>query len=614
MRTFGILALAASLAATSAQVYQGFNYGSVFTNNAPITEGEYERLFNTAKQLTGTSGAFTSARLFTTIQAGTPNSPTEAIAAADATQTKLLLGLFLSATDEQFNNELTALRSAITQYGQRLVNLVIGISVGSEDLYRISPTGILNKSNPGEGPDAVVRRINAVKQALAGTVLSGTPVGHVDTWTAYVNSSNAAVIAASDFVGVDAYPYFQNTQANSIENGESLFFDAYDATVAVAQGKPVWITETGWPVSGPTENQAVPSTQNAQTYWDRVGCRVFGQVNTFWYTLQDAFPNTPSPSFGVVGSTLSNTPLYDLSCPQDPSSSSSAGSSTSSSEAVSSATGASNTPPDRETSATPAPEGSGSNGGSSGSTPAPEGSGSNGGSSGSTPVENTVPPTVKTVMTYVTVTTCPVTVTSGSETKTSMTISTVSVTSTHGNTLLTVATPPSAPSPLSTPGTCPASLAGDFEFPHLIVPVDKNQPNAALGTSFNGLVTPTVSSLFNFDLPASLEGRTCSLIFLFPTRDQLQTSNYTLSGAGGLNIERLVGPADSATTFNNQPKVNVTVGTVPDLQAGNKYVIGSGGCFAGERIGYKISATGSLDLDYFQDFNPEPIGLYVSVC
>ncbi|KAL8857601.1 MAG: hypothetical protein Q9198_010717, partial [Flavoplaca austrocitrina] len=247
MRTYGILALAASLVTASAQALQGFNYGSVFTNNAPITGGEYERLFNTAKQLAGTSGAFTSARLFTTIQAGTPNLPTEAIAAADATQTKLLLGIFLSSTEEQFQNELTALRSAIAQYGQRLVDLVIGISVGSEDLYRISPTGILNRSNPGEGPDAVVRRINAVRQALAGTILSGAPIGHVDTWTAYVNSSNAAVISACDFIGVDAYPYFQNTQANSIENGDSLFFAAYDATVAVSQGKPVWITETGWP-------------------------------------------------------------------------------------------------------------------------------------------------------------------------------------------------------------------------------------------------------------------------------------------------------------------------------------------------------------------------------
>lgn len=59
--------LTGALSVAYAQVYQGFNYGSVFTNNAPITQQDYENEFNTAKQLQGTSG-FTSARIFTMIQ------------------------------------------------------------------------------------------------------------------------------------------------------------------------------------------------------------------------------------------------------------------------------------------------------------------------------------------------------------------------------------------------------------------------------------------------------------------------------------------------------------------------------------------------------------------
>lgn len=38
---------------------------------------------------------------------------------------------------------------------------------------------------------------------------------------------------------------------------------------------------------GPTSGQAVPSTANAQTYWDQVGCKLFGTTNTYWYTLND---------------------------------------------------------------------------------------------------------------------------------------------------------------------------------------------------------------------------------------------------------------------------------------------------------------------------------------
>ncbi|KAL8685169.1 MAG: hypothetical protein Q9218_007933, partial [Villophora microphyllina] len=591
---------------------------------------------------------------------GTTNSPTEAIPAATVTNTHLLLGLFLSSTDEAFNNELTALRSAIAQYGQALVDLVIGISVGSEDLYRISPIGIENKSNPGEEPDAVVRRINAVKAALAGTVLSGKPVGHVDTWTAYVNASNSAVIEACDFIGTDAYPYFQNTMPNSIENGASLFFDAYNATVAVAQGKPVWITETGWPVSGPTENQAVASVANAKTYWDQVGCRVFGQITTFWYTLQDSYPTTPSPSFGVVGTTLSTTPLYDLSCAAS-STSSKTTSSTSPAAAISSravvaatestdgqapvanpgspaneANGASGTTSSGSSgsgssgsgstgsgstgsgSSGSGSSGSGSSGsGSSGS--GPTGSGSTGSSSGA-PVQSVPASPVastKTILTYTTLTTCPVTYTSGAQTLTSFTTSAVAVTSTHGATFVTVTTPAGSVSGSETAPTasaCPAALSGAFEFPHLIIPVDKSHPDTAAGTSFNGIVSPTVSSIFEFDYPTSTEGRTCSLVFLFPTRDSLQTSNYTLSGTGGLSFTRLVGPATASTTFNNQPAANVTVGSVPNLQAGNNYVIASGMCFAGQRVTYEVSVIGSLDLNYFQDFNPAAIGLYITVC
>lgn len=257
-------------------------------------------------------------------QGGTSNSPIQAIPAAISTKTSLLLGMWASAGDASFANEIAALKSAIATYGSQLNGLVAGISVGSEDLYRISPTGILNKENPGVGPDVLVNYIKQVRDAIAGTPLSGVPVGHVDTWTAWVNSSNDAVISASDWLGVDAYPYFQTTMANAIANGASLFNDAFGQTKAAAKGKEVWVTETGWPVSGPAANQADASLDNAKTYWDDVGCQtLFGKTNTWWYTLQDAAPTTPAPSFGVVGSTLSTTPLYDLSCNASSSSSSS---------------------------------------------------------------------------------------------------------------------------------------------------------------------------------------------------------------------------------------------------------------------------------------------------
>lgn len=268
-------------------------------------------------------------------QGGTTNSPVAAIQAAINTKTSLLLGVWASAGQSQITNEIAALQAAISQYGTEFTSLVIGLSVGSEDLYRISPIGLTSPgAAPGADPSTLLNYISQIRSAVAGTGLSGIPIGHVDTWTAWVNGSNSDVISACDFIGMDAYPYFQNTMPNSIDQSASLFQSAYQATVAVAQGKDVWVTETGYPVSGSTSGAAVPSLANAQTYWDEVGCgMLFGKINTYWYTLQDAYPTTPNPSFGIVGTTLSTTPLFNLTCPAATASSSTTPSSTSSSQA-----------------------------------------------------------------------------------------------------------------------------------------------------------------------------------------------------------------------------------------------------------------------------------------
>jgi len=268
------LLAAAGLATVASAQIKGFNYGS---------DVDFQTAFKTAQNLVGASG-FNSARLYTMIAPNTADTPTSAIPAAIDTGTTLLLGLWASSGQATISNEITALTSAISQYGSSFTNLIKGISIGSEDLYRITPTGIANKAGVGAEPSDIVNYIGQVRTALSNAGVSGIPIGHVDTWTAWVNSSNDAVIAACDFLGMDAYPYFQNTMANDISDGLSLFEAALQQTQAASQGKPVWVTETGWPLTGATENQAVPSTQNAETYWDQVGCGLlFGKVDTWWY-------------------------------------------------------------------------------------------------------------------------------------------------------------------------------------------------------------------------------------------------------------------------------------------------------------------------------------------
>ena len=309
-----LVGLAASVAYVQA-VYQGFNYGATKADGeTPREESDYQALFSRAQDLQGTSG-FTSARLYTMIQGGTTDTMSSAFQAAINTKTSLLLGLWCSAGQTVVTNEINAFTSAVQQYGSDFTSLIQGISVGSEDLYRVSPTGIENDSGAGATPDELVSYIKQVRSAISGTSASGVSIGHVDTWTAWVNGSNSAVIEAVDWLGMDTYPYFETTVTNSIANSNSTFWDAYDKTLGVSSGKEVWITETGWPISGKTENLAVPSVQNAETYWQEVACELLGNYNTWWYTIEDAdSTGTPSPSFGIIGADLDSAPMYDLTC------------------------------------------------------------------------------------------------------------------------------------------------------------------------------------------------------------------------------------------------------------------------------------------------------------
>lgn len=598
---------------------QGFNYGATNTDNSPTTESQYQDRFTTAQNLVGASG-FASARLYTMIQAGTTNTPTQAIQAAINTKTTLLLGLWGSGGQSGINNELAALSSALGQYGDALTSLIVGISVGSEDLYRISPTGVENLSGIGAGPDVISSYISQVRSAIANTGASSKPVGHVDTWTAWVNSSNNAVISASDFIGVDAYPYFQNTMTNAIENAYSLFFDAYDATVNVAGRKPVWVTETGWPVSGATSKLAVPSLQNAQTYWDAVGCgRLFGHVNTWWYTLQDAFPTSPSPSFGIVGSTLSNTPLFDLSCSGVSSSSSSAIpdaiaaiSSAGVASAQAGAIGASQkigsggeatassavsvTSASDFASAAPIESASASSAAAPAGPPSATASAAN--------PEGTVARTAE-----VSIASC----SDGCPPETQA--QPTAIAATTPTTLITkTSVLPAASEATATSSSCPASLSGTYEFPHLIVLVNKEQPNTAGGTRYNGTISSTLSSIFNFDIPLSNSGKTCTLVFLLPRQSDLTTSAFSLSGSGGFDVAELSNPATEQTTYNTVPPVAKLLSGPSSVAPGNEYVIASGPCAAGSRVGYEVSASGSLSLDYFQNSSPASIGFYLTVC
>ncbi|KAK8159577.1 ubiquitin 3 binding protein But2 C-terminal domain-containing protein [Phyllosticta citrichinensis] len=186
----------------------------------------------------------------------------------------------------------------------------------------------------------------------------------------------------------------------------------------------------------------------------------------------------------------------------------------------------------------------------------------------------------------------------------------------------TPGTPAGTPGTPSTPGAtpanaCPTDLAGDFQYPHLIVPVNSSAPSTAYGTQYNGTLSSTTCTTYNFDIPTNYSSSaTCTLEFLFPHQEDLETSAFEFSAGsedGGVEFSRLSAPVDQATAWDSVPDVQSVYGSWA-VRPGNGYVLASGACTPGQTFGVKACSKGGLELNYFQDWNPSPIGLFVRRC
>lgn len=267
---------------SSGGTHKGFNYGAAT---------DFATEFAAAQKLSGTSG-FNSARLYTMVEYGTTDTPSSAFQAAIDTGTSLLLGVWCSGGQTVVTNELNALKAAVKQY-PKLNSHVVGISVGSEDLYRKTASAA-----------NILDYISQTRTAMS-TAGVNWQLGHVDTANIWSESDGQSVIDKIDWIGADVYPYYSSGSPSSLS-------DFTSGIAAIPDSKPVWVTETGWPTSGSfASTSSVANTGNAQTYWKTVGCgHLFGKTNTWWYTFYDGDVALP---FGVSGS-ASGSPKYSLAC------------------------------------------------------------------------------------------------------------------------------------------------------------------------------------------------------------------------------------------------------------------------------------------------------------
>jgi exo-beta-1,3-glucanase (GH17 family) len=90
----------------------------------------------------------------------------------------------------------------------------------------------------------------------------GVPVGYVDAY--YEFTTHMAITEACDVILANCYPFWEGCP---LEHSLLYMKEMYRKAVAVSNGKPVIITETGWPDQGTNTGGSFPSEENALKYF-----------------------------------------------------------------------------------------------------------------------------------------------------------------------------------------------------------------------------------------------------------------------------------------------------------------------------------------------------------
>lgn len=143
-------------------------------------------------------------------------------------------------------------------------------AVGNEVLYREDLT-----------EEALLKYIKKVKKALPNI-----PVGYVDAY--YEFALHEKITEACDVIFANCYPFWESCPANGSLN---YLKQMYQQVKHVAKGKPVIISETGWPSKGEELNGAIPSPENALDYFintqfwcmdEKIECFYFSSFDEAW--------------------------------------------------------------------------------------------------------------------------------------------------------------------------------------------------------------------------------------------------------------------------------------------------------------------------------------------
>jgi glucan 1,3-beta-glucosidase len=174
---------------------------------------------------------------------------------------KTLVGAWLG-TDNNINEQEIESVIAVGKAGH-----ADRIAVGNEVLLR-----------EDMDEDRLLDYIQRVKDALPGV-----EVGYVDAY--YLFEKHPRVTQACDVILANCYPFWEGCAR---EGAIAYMQSMVQRTLAVAQGKPVVISETGWPDKGSAFHGARPSREGAMAYFiDSCRWTTAANIDLFYFAAFD---------------------------------------------------------------------------------------------------------------------------------------------------------------------------------------------------------------------------------------------------------------------------------------------------------------------------------------
>ena len=213
------------------------------------------------------SGDFESISGYSFVRAyGTDcNQVSTILAAAKAKGMKLFLGIY----------DITAVTSEI----QTIISAV-GSDWDMVDTISIGNEGV---NNGQYTVSAVVAAISTARGLLKSTSFSGNVVT-VDTFVATI--ANPELCEASDYAAVNCHPFFDG--GVTADQAGTFVLEQMQRVSSACGGKNTWITETGWPTKGNSNNKAVPGTAEQSTAISAIRSAIsknvilFSAFNDYW--------------------------------------------------------------------------------------------------------------------------------------------------------------------------------------------------------------------------------------------------------------------------------------------------------------------------------------------